>query len=87
MRNRLCFNEDLNIVTYCIDDTDFQIPFDSLEEKDRIISVMKTLQILNHSKTETFKIFNGNNKNNIKFITKTVISELQKDSELHESFN
>lgn len=76
VRDRLCFDDNLNVVTYCIDDSDFQIIFDSLEEKDRILSVMKTLKILNHSKTVPFKIFNGNNKSNIEFITKTVIEKL-----------
>lgn len=83
-RDRLCFDEDLNIVTYCIDDTDFQIPFDTSNEKRQIISVMKTLKILNYQKT--LSMMNStrpatDNKNNIRFITKTIISELQKDSD------
>ncbi len=84
-RNRICFDEDFNIVTYCMDTNDFQITFVSLAEKDHIISVMKTLKILNY--TKTLSMMNStrpitDNKNNIEFITKTIISKLQnKDDE------
>lgn len=79
-RNRICFDEDFNIVTYCMDANDFQITFDTLAEKDHITSVMKTLKILNYTKTLSMMnstILSADNKNNIKFITATVISELQ----------